>query len=92
MKYLVLGVLIFLMCIVSAIFLQSTIEVSYEEKLCVDGHGDKNLEGIMCKKEVYNTEINRGSAITLAIFSLLGLFLSMAIILVGLSNLKEKKE
>ncbi len=31
-----------------------TISIGYEteivgEKLCVDGHGDKNLEGIMCE-------------------------------------------
>jgi len=91
---LVMGIVLLIVAIFLAIFLGiirgGANEPEYIKAPCVDGEGDINLEGIMCKKKVVNI---KGEIILLS--PLLILFSSTILSLVGLNILRRdncKKE
>ncbi len=61
--------------------------------LCVDGHGDRNLEGIMCEKQTQSWFGVEGDVLPLIGIAHLFLFLAGFIIfLISLNEIMEEKK
>ncbi len=73
-KKFTIGVILILLGVLAFSIIINGAEDKKGKGLCVDGNGNKNLEGIMCEKNIlilYGTTINEVLILPLLLFSLL---------------------
>ena len=60
------------------------------EGLCVDGHGDVNLEGLKCDKSYTSYfGLNKQDSFSYAFLNIIGIFFSMGLVLIAVAMLLE---
>lgn len=68
------GVCLLVIPFIIMLFLQTNVIITEVEAPCVDGHGDVNLEGIMCEKTIlhfFDHQLDKSDEGFLTIFSIL---------------------
>lgn len=82
LKLMITGILCFLISTSIMILLSTSGDVHYESYECVDGLGNKNLEGIMCEKELtvlFGSELSEGMSVVLMLLIIFPLMMSLLI-------------